>query len=87
MTTATIEDKKGRGRPRTRPLHRVDSGVYETKDGRYRLEGSGKRGRKQEWIVIDTTIPDDSPVTNNTIFSSLSEFLTWASNHHSASIN
>ena len=87
MTTATIEDKKGRGRPRTRPLHRVDSGVYETKDGRYRLEGSGKRGRKQEWIVIDTTIPDDSPVTNNTIFSSLSEFLTWASNHHSDSIN
>ena len=87
MFTATIEDKRGRGRPRNKPIHRISSGLYESKDGRFRLEGSGKRGRSQEWTVIDTTIPDDSPVTNSTIFMSLAEFLTWASNHHSDSIN
>lgn len=55
MTTATIEDKKGRGRPRTRAIHRVESGLYESKDGRFRIHGTGKRGRKQDWKVEDVT--------------------------------
>lgn len=54
MITATVEDKKGRGRPRTKALHRVESGLYESKDGRFLFHGSGKRGRKQEWTVEDT---------------------------------
>lgn len=55
MTTATVEDKKGRGRPRTRSIHRVQSGLYESKDGRFRIHGTGKRGRKQDWKVEDIT--------------------------------
>lgn len=55
MTTATVDTKKGRGRPRTKALHRVESGLYESKDGRFLFHGSGKRGRKQEWKVEDTT--------------------------------
>ena len=54
MITSTVEDKKGRGRPRTKALHRVESGLYESKDGRFLFHGSGKRGRKQEWTVEDT---------------------------------
>lgn len=55
MTTATVDTKKGRGRPRTKALHRIESGLYESKDGRFLFHGSGKRGRKQEWKVEDTT--------------------------------
>ena len=55
MTTATVETKKGRGRPRTRAIHRVQPGLYESKDGRFRIHGTGKRGRKQDWKVEDIT--------------------------------
>lgn len=79
MTTATVEDKKGRGRPRTRALHRVESGLYESKDGRFLFRGSGKRGRKQEWTVEDTT-------NNNLTFTerslSLNQILTAMSNRY-----
>jgi hypothetical protein len=55
MSSATVtEEKRGRGRPRTKSLHRVDSGVYESKDGRFIIHGIGKRGRKQEWWIEDT---------------------------------
>jgi hypothetical protein len=54
MSSATVtEEKRGRGRPRTKSLHRVESGVYESKDGRFMIRGIGKRGRKQEWRVYD----------------------------------
>jgi len=54
ITVTDIETKKGRGRPRTRFLHRVESGIYESKDGRFIIHGIGKRGRKQEWWIEDT---------------------------------
>lgn len=56
MITATdTENKKGRGRPRTKPVHRIQSGLYESKDSRFRIHGTGKRGRKQDWKVEDIT--------------------------------
>lgn len=79
MTAATIEDKKGRGRPRTKAIHRVDSGLYESKDGRFLFHGSGKRGRKQEWTVEDTN--DNSTLMTERSLN-LNQILTVLSNQY-----
>lgn len=79
MTTATVENKKGRGRPRTKALHRVESGLYESKDGRFLFHGSGKRGRKQEWTVEDTS--DNSTLMTERSLN-LNQILTVLSNQY-----
>lgn len=79
MITATVEDKKGRGRPRTKALHRVESGLYESKDGRFLFHGSGKRGRKQEWTVEDTN--DNSTLMTERSLN-LNQILTVLSNQY-----
>jgi len=77
MSSATIENKKGRGRPRTNPIHRVESGVYESKDGRFVIRGLGKRGRKQEWQIQDTMDGSyTSAFTQDDRFPSLNEVVS-----------
>lgn len=77
MSSATVENKKGRGRPRTKPIHRVESGVYESKDGRFVIRGLGQRGRKQEWQIQDTMEGSyTSAFTQDDRFPSLNEVVS-----------
>ena len=81
MATAT-ETKKGRGRPRTKPIHRVETGTYESRDGRFVIHGLGKRGRKQEWWIEDTIEGETSAFTKDTYFPSLNVILTVLSKRY-----